>query len=93
MPAGDECDRLFVVHGHPGECLADVVGGGLRIGLAVGSLGIHVDQSHLHGGKRLVELSVAGVPLVAEPLALRSPVDVFLRFPDILAAAAEAEGL
>ena len=38
-------------------------------------------------------MAVAGIPLVTEPLALRAPVDVVLRLPDILAAAAEAEGL
>ena len=93
VPAGDERHGLFVVHGHAGKRLADVVGGGLRIGLAVGALGIHVDQSHLDRREGLLQLSVAGVALVAEPLALRAPVDVVLRFPDILAAAAEAEGL
>ena len=93
VPAGDESHRLFVVHGHPGKRHADVAGRGLRIGLAVGALGIHVDQAHLNRREGLLQLAVARIPLVTEPLALGTPVDVVLRFPDILAAAAEAEGL
>ena len=93
MPAGDEGHRLFVVHRHPGKRLADVAGRGKRIGLTVGPFGIDVDQAHLDRGEGLLQLPVARIPLVTEPLALGTPVDVVLRFPDILASAAEAEGL
>ena len=93
VAAGDQGHRLLVVHRHPREGLADVAGRGQRVGLAVRALWVHVDQAHLHGGQRVVELAIAGVPLVAEPLGLRPPIDIVLRLPDVGPAAAEAEGL
>src|SRR5208282_2586022 len=42
---------------------------------------------------RILELSVAGVALVAEPGGLGTPADVLVRLPGVRAAAAEAEGL
>src|SRR6202007_45575 len=50
-------------------------------------------QAHLNGAQRVLQIPLAAVTLVREPLALRSPVDVLLGFPDILAPAAESEGL
>jgi hypothetical protein len=38
--------------------------------VAVRALRVDVDQAHLHGGQRVVELALAGVALVAEPLVL-----------------------
>ena len=51
VAADDERNRLLVVHRHASERLADVPGGGLRIGIAAGALGIHVDEAHLHRGE------------------------------------------
>ena len=53
VAADDERHRLLVVHGHAGEGLADVPGGGQRVRLAAGPFGIHVDEAHLHGAERL----------------------------------------
>ena len=68
-----------------------------RIRLAVRPIRIHVDETHLHGGERILELAVAGVALVAmrirEPNLLLAPVDGFVRLPHIGAPAAEAECL
>ena len=75
------------------EGLADVVRRGERVGVAVRALGVHVDEAHLDGGERILELAVAGVALVAEPDGLRAPVHVLVRLPDVLAPAAEAERL
>jgi hypothetical protein len=61
VPAGDERDGLFVVHGHAGEGLADVTAGGDRIRVAVRAFRVHVDQAHLHGGQRVFEIPVAAV--------------------------------
>ena len=93
VAAGDQRDRLLVVHRHPAERLADVAGRGQRVGLAVGALGVDVDQAHLDGGERLLELAVAAVALVAQPGLLGTPVDVLVGLPDVGAATAEAEGL
>ena len=92
VATGDEGDGLGVVHRHPGEGLADVVGGLQRVGLAVGALGVDVDQAHLDRAEALGELPLAAVALVAEPGVLGTPVDL-LGLPDVLAAEAEAEGL
>ena len=92
VATGDERDGLLVVHGHALERLADVDGGLLRIGLAVGALRVHVDEAHLHGAERTAELALAAVALVAEPLVLGAPVDL-LRLPHVLATEAEPEGL
>ena len=93
MAAGNQRDRFFVVHRHAGEGLADIPGGGERIRIAVRPFRVHIDQAHLHGGEGILEFPVAAVALVAQPLALGSPVNVLFRLPDILAPAAEAEGL
>ncbi len=98
VAAGGERHRLVVVHGHAGEGLADVAARGDRVRIAVRSFRVHVDQAHLHRGKRVLEIAlarIAAVGLVAgrQPLGLGAPVDVLLRLPGIGAAAAEAEGL
>ena len=93
VTAGDERHRLFVVHRHAGEGLADVPRRSERIRVAVRAFRIDVDQAHLHGGERILEIPVAGVALVIQPLALGAPVDVFFRFPDVLTPAGETEGL
>ena len=57
MPACDQRDGLFVVHGHAPERLANVDGGGDRVRLAVRTFRIDVDQTHLHGGERVFQVA------------------------------------
>ena len=90
VAADDERDGLLVVHHHARERLADVLGHGERIGVAVGALGVHVDQAHLHRAEQAGELAVTAVPLVAEPRVLGTPEHLF-GLPGVLASAAEAE--
>src|SRR5690606_5029261 len=92
VPAGDQGDGLLVVHRHPAERLPDVAGGRHRVRVAVRALRVDVDQAHLDRTQRFLQLPVTGVAFVAQPGLLRAPVDVLLRLPDVLAAAAEAEG-
>src|SRR6202012_3943264 len=47
VAAGDKGDGLFVVHGHAGEGLADVLGGGDGVRLEVGAFGVHGDEAHV----------------------------------------------
>src|SRR5207237_1998782 len=54
---------------------------------------IHINQSHLNSGERIIELTIAAVALVPHPLGLRSPKDVLFGLPDVRAPAAETEGL
>ena len=93
VPARDQRDRLFVVHRHSGEGLADVDRGFERIRFGVGAFGIDVDQTHLDGGQRVLEVTLTGVAFVAEPFLLRTPVDVLIGLPDVFPSAGEAKGL
>ena len=93
VSAGDERDGLLVVHRHARERLADVLGRSERIRVAVRPFRIDVDQTHLHGGERILKITVAAVALVRQPLAFGAPVDVLFGLPDVGAAAAETEGL
>ena len=61
-------------------------------GLPFGPFRIDVDQAHLHGRERILEITLAGVAFVPQPLGLGAPVDL-LGLPDIRPAAGETEGL
>ena len=92
VAAGDQRDGFLVVHRHAHEGFADVLRRRDRVRLAVRPLGIDVNQAHLHGAERMLELALAAVALVAEPGSLGTPVKL-LRLPHVLASAGEAEGL
>ncbi len=93
MAAGDEGHRLFVVHRHASEDLADIARRGYRVRIAVGTFRVHIDEAHLNCGQRIFEFPVTGVALVSKPFALGPPVDVLFRFPDILTPAGKTKGL
>ena len=63
VAADDERDGFFVVHGHAAEGVADVVRGLDRIGIAVGTFGVHVDEAHLHRGERILEVARVDVAI------------------------------
>ena len=92
VAAGNQRDGFFVVHRHAEERLADVLGRCDRVRIAVRPFRIDVDEAHLHGAERLGKLALAAVAFVAQPRALGTPVKLF-RFPDVGAAAGEAERL
>ena len=98
VTARGQRDGFLIVHGHPGEGLADVLGGGHRIGLAVHAFGVHIDQTHLHGCQRVFHrLGLCHVRIAAfrpfQELLLGAPVDVLFGVPDVLAAKGETERL
>ncbi len=93
VTACDQRNDFLVVHRHAAEGGADVLGGGEVVAAGVRTLGVHVDQAHVRRGQRLIQIAVAGKALVGgQPSGLAAPVDVAIRFPHVLAAAAEAEG-
>ncbi len=92
VAAGDERHRLLVVHGHARESLADIPGRRDRVWIAVRALRVDVDQPHLNGAERILEIPDTGVPLVPQPLVLGAPVDL-IRLPDVRTSAGEPEGL
>ena len=93
VTAGDQGDGFLIVHGHARKGLTDVPGRGQWVGVAVRALRIDVDQAHLDGGQGCLQVAVAAVALIGQPLAFGTPVDVFLGLPDVGATAAKAERL
>src|SRR5262249_47577296 len=93
VAARDERDGFFVVHGHAREGLANIVRRCQRIRIAVRSLRIHVNQAHLHGCERLLQIARAAVALITEPRALGSPGDVFFGLPNVGTSTRKAKGL
>ena len=81
VSAGNERNRLLVIHRHAGEGLADVACRSEGIGIAVGSFRIDVNQAHLNRSERILEVTIAAVALVGQPLAFGTPVNVCLRAP------------
>ena len=93
VSASNQRDGFFIVHRHPGKRLTDVAGCCQHIRLTVWSLWVDVNQTHLNCCERLLEVTVAGVALVAQPLGLRTPVDIFRWLPDIFTSAGETKRL
>src|SRR6476620_5582488 len=91
VAAGNQSDRLLVVHRHTEERFADVLGRRDRVRFAIRAFWIDVDEAHLHRAERLRELAFAAVALIAEPCPLGTPEQLF-RLPDIGAAAGKTEG-
>ena len=93
VAAGDQGDGLLVVHRHAAEGGADVLGGGHVVAARVRAFRVDVDQAHVGGAERLIQLAVAAEALVdAQPRDLLTPVHVLVRLPYVRTAAAEAEG-
>src|SRR5262249_52069334 len=93
VAASDQRNGLLVIHGHAAERFPNVPGGSERIRITVWPLRIHVDQAHLNGAERILEIPVTGVTLVGKPLALRPPVNVRFWLPDVLTSTGETERL
>src|SRR5208283_1858520 len=69
VTAGNERNRLLVIHRHAGERLSDIPCGSDWIWLSIRPFRIHIDQAHLHGSERILKIAVAPVALVRQPLA------------------------
>ena len=98
VATGHEGDGFFVIHRHAAKGFAHIAARGNRIGHAIGAFGVHVDQAHLHGSERVIQLTLALVAAVflarhLQPFGLGAPVDVFFGRPEVFAACAEAKGL
>ena len=69
VAADDERKRLLVIHRHAAERLSNELCRKGRIGVAARPLRVHVDQAHVIGAHRPLDLLVAGVALIARPAA------------------------
>src|SRR2546422_5711903 len=92
VTAGNERDGFFVVHRHAGECFPDIACRSDWIGPSIRTFRVHVDQAHLHRAERLLQVTIPGVALVAQPRTLRTPVQLF-GLPHVLPPAAKTERL
>ena len=94
VSAGDEGNCLLVVHRHASERLPNIPRRSERVRVTVRAFRIDVNQTHLHGSERIFQIPLSGIAFVTtQPGFLNAPVDVFFRFPDVLAPATETEGL
>ena len=93
MAASDQRDRFFVIHRHALERFANIPRRRDRIRLAVRPFRIDVDEAHLHRAKGMLQLAIAEIALVRQPLAFRAPVDRIVRLPAVFASSAEAKRL
>src|SRR5262245_22437417 len=74
------------------EGLADVAGCSHWIRLAVRAFWIDVDEAHLDGAQRVLQIALAAIAFVAEPGSFWTPIQ-FLRLPLIGAPACKAKRL
>ena len=93
VSTGNQRHCLLVVHRHSAERFTNVMCGSRGIRIPVGPLRIDIDQSHLDGSQWILEIPVAGVPFVSQPLAFRPPVNVLFRLPDILSPTGKTQCL
>ena len=59
MTTGNKGNGFFVIHCHPAKSFTHISCAGKRIWIAVWAFRIDIDQTHLHGGKRVGQFAVA----------------------------------
>ncbi len=92
VASGNQCNRFLIVHGHAGKCFANIARCRKRIRIAVRAFRIYIYQAHLHCCQRVLQLAIACIAIVCQPFFFRSPIDILLRFPHILASAGKTKG-
>ncbi|CRK42947.1 hypothetical protein BN1708_008930 [Verticillium longisporum] len=65
VATSNKSDGLLVVHGHAAKGGADVVGSSNRVGVAIGALGVDVDQTHVGSTERLLQVTGVDALIVA----------------------------
>src|SRR5579863_7560166 len=93
MPTRNQRHGLFIIHRHPPERFPDIPRRSQRIRFSIRPLRVDIDQTHLDRAKRILQVAVAFIPFVAQPFLFRTPIGIFRRLPDVLAAPAKTEGL
>ena len=92
VPAGDQRHGFFIIHRHAGEGFAHILCAQQRVGIAVGTLRVDINQTHLNGSQRIFQrLSRFGITVIIEPTGFGTPINIFFRMPNIGAAAAKTE--
>ena len=91
VASGNHRHGFGIVHCHASKGFANVVGCQGRVGIAVGPLGVNVNQPHLHRGQGVVQLAFAGIPLIRQHDGFGPPVHQ-IRLPVVRPSAGEAKG-
>ena len=92
VAARNQRDGFFVIHRHARKRFANVACCCERVRVSVRAFRVHIDQAHLHGRERIFKIAFSGIALVVQPLALRAPVHILIRLPNVLTSAAKTEG-
>ena len=92
MTTGSKRDGFFVVHRHPAKSVANITGRCQRIGVAVRTLRIDVDQAHLYRAEVALKFAVTSVALIVQPFGFRAPIDILFGLPNVGTATGEAKG-
>src|SRR5579872_747869 len=93
VTTGNECDGFLVIHRHASEGFSDIPRRSDGIGLSIRPFRVHIDQSHLHGTERILQLPITAIALVRQPRTLRSPINFLFGLPHVGATATKTEGL
>ena len=101
VASSDQGNSLRVVHAHAAEGLANVEGRRDGVTVSIGALGVDVDEAHVGGGKRLLQVTGAGskvcAAVVADVIALGhesclgAPEDALIRLPRVGPTGAKAK--
>ena len=101
VASSDQGNGLGVVHTHSAEGLANVEGRRFGVTVAIGALGVDIDEAHVSGGKRLLEVAgargevsaaiVADVVSLGHEGRLGAPEDALIRLPRVGTTGAKAE--
>ena len=92
VTTGHECHGFLNGHAHACKRFTHISAGGDGIRFAARTLRIDVDQAHLHGCQRLVQVSLCVSPIVVKPSGLAPPEHILLGLPDVDPPAGKAKG-
>src|SRR6056297_422921 len=93
VSAGNECNGFFIIHGHTFKRLPYIFCRFFGIGHSIRPFRVHINQSHVVGSKPSLKITRVIMTLICQPFMFRPPVDVYFRFPYILAAGAKSKCL
>src|SRR5579872_5901407 len=91
VTTGNKCYCFFVIHSHAAESLANVASCCEWIRVSVRALWVHVYQTHLNSTKRILQFAITCITFVSQPSGFRTPIHIFLWFPNIFTSAGETK--
>ena len=91
VTTSDQRYCLGIVHCHTAESLANIVSSERRVWITVWPFRVYIDETHLNGSERIVELTLTAVSLISEHDFFRSPVNE-VRLPIISSTTGKAKG-